>query len=228
MLKQFLSHCCQERTYSFSIKKCGQHDCLICSAPRLCEDDFKRLSHLPDPVPTEDGRHYKSFQDVVGTATSEVHLPSLKTKSRKHNVPFNPLQQHALNTRLLLECCECNKPRLLFSKKKLSNTETLNFKKALNGLMYTCGAAIIEFKDQINSRYHKILETVFVKENHTCLVPVESIYYSCKVYQDCCVWCGIKRRLDTAPTSFPICSGCKVSGKKTITKKRSRKEQLPA
>ena len=34
-LKKFLEHCCQERLYSFSIKKCGSTACSICGPPRL-------------------------------------------------------------------------------------------------------------------------------------------------------------------------------------------------
>ena len=57
-----------------------------------------RLKHLPDPMPSEDSKHYKAFDKVNGTETYESHMPSLKTtKNRQHNI-LNPLQQHALNT----------------------------------------------------------------------------------------------------------------------------------
>ena len=97
-LSQYLQHCCRERTYFFSAKKCGNKDCLICGPPHLADDDFMRLKHLPDPMPSEDSKHYKAFDEVNGTETYESYMPSLKTtKNRKHNI-LNPLQQHALNT----------------------------------------------------------------------------------------------------------------------------------
>ena len=59
ILKQFLDHCCQERTYFFSIKKCGKDLCTRCNSVRLPYDVFERLHHLPDPIPdpTNEG-HY--------------------------------------------------------------------------------------------------------------------------------------------------------------------------
>ena len=104
----------------FSAKKCGNKDCLTCAPPCLANDDFMRLKHLPDPMPSDNSKHYKAFNKVIGTETDESHMPSLKTtKSRKHYVPFNPLQQHAFNTRLVIECSKCDKPRIVFAKKNL-------------------------------------------------------------------------------------------------------------
>ena len=34
-LVKFLKHCCKARHYLFSIKKCGEQDCSICTPPRL-------------------------------------------------------------------------------------------------------------------------------------------------------------------------------------------------
>ena len=78
LLKQFLDHCCKERTYFLSILKCGKVNCTVCQKPRLNENDFRRLKHLPDPVPGED-KHYKPFDQVFGEVTSEEHMPSLQT-----------------------------------------------------------------------------------------------------------------------------------------------------
>ena len=56
----FMKHCCFERHYFFDIKKCGEEDCNICLPPRLPQDTFSQIDHLPDPMPGNDG-HYKSF-----------------------------------------------------------------------------------------------------------------------------------------------------------------------
>ena len=119
-LSQYLQHCCRERIYFFSAKKCGNKDCLTCGPPRLADDDFMRLKLLPDPMPSDDSKHCKAFDEVIGNETDESHMPSLKTtKNRKHNITFNPLQQHTLNTRLVIECSKCDKPRIVFAKKNL-------------------------------------------------------------------------------------------------------------
>ena len=222
-LSQFLRHCCRERTYFFSIKKCGNKECEVCLPPRLSEDDFSKLNHLPDPTPCDD-QHYKAFEEVYGTETNETHMPSLKTvKNRKHNIPFNPLQQHAVNTRLTLECAECDKPRIVYAMKKLTTKEINDFKYVMSNLLYTCGTELVEYKEQINTAKQYILEKVYVRANHTCLTAVETIYYSCKIHPDCCTWCGSTRRLNKAPNTFPICSPCQVK-KTPVVKKRSHKE----
>ena len=112
---QFLKTHCLQRQYTFSIKTCDDISCTVCLPPRLNNDVFSMLSHLPDPVPN--GDHYKSFADIYGSMTSECHLPSLHEKEAKgHKILFNP---SAKNTGILLICEECIKPRLIHSQRKL-------------------------------------------------------------------------------------------------------------
>ena len=83
-LAQYLSHCARERTYFVSLKDCGSQDCIICKSPRLNNQDFRRLNHLPDPIPGTDD-HRKEFSKFFGTETTEGAMPSLKTsKDRGH------------------------------------------------------------------------------------------------------------------------------------------------
>ena len=72
-----MDHCCHNRKYVFSVKKCGKTECTICFSPRLPPEIFKQLSYLPDPV--ADGDHYRSFNEVYGTLTIEKDRPSLKS-----------------------------------------------------------------------------------------------------------------------------------------------------
>ena len=101
----------------FSINKYDDISCTVCLSPRLNNGVFSTLSHLPGPVPN--GEHYKSFDDIYGSTTSECHLPSLHEKEAKgHKIPFNPSAQTAKNTGILLICEECIKPRLTHSQRK--------------------------------------------------------------------------------------------------------------
>lgn len=63
-LQEFFSHCCRQRHYSFSIRKCGEEGCSICSPIRLPRDVFERLHGLPDLIPGTDG-HYRQFSEVL-------------------------------------------------------------------------------------------------------------------------------------------------------------------
>ena len=47
-LLQNLSHCCQSWHYSFTIKKRGQHACMICKPVRIPLENFEKLSFLPE------------------------------------------------------------------------------------------------------------------------------------------------------------------------------------
>uniref|UniRef100_U9T5Z8 Uncharacterized protein n=1 Tax=Rhizophagus irregularis (strain DAOM 181602 / DAOM 197198 / MUCL 43194) TaxID=747089 RepID=U9T5Z8_RHIID len=148
-LQEFLDHCCTMRHYFFSIKKCGEPNCTICRPPRCLPEDFVQLHCLPDPVPGED-LHYKSFEELYGKQTTENYRPSLKnvkTKAKgekkitkgKHTMPFCPSAAHAKNIGVVVNCVECEKPRLLFSAKKLSEKDRILLQEFLDTIFYTCG-----------------------------------------------------------------------------------------
>ena len=110
-------------------------------------EDFEQLHRLPDPVPGED-MHYKSFEDLYGTQTTEDHRPSLKNaKSKgkmkitraKHTMPFCPSAARAKNVGITVSCVECEKPRLLFSAKKLAEKDKTILQGFLDTIFYTCG-----------------------------------------------------------------------------------------
>ena len=68
--------------------------------PCLLNYKFQRLHHLLDPVPDANVKHYKPFTNVYSTNTTEEHMSSLKTvRCNNHQIPINPLQQNANNTK---------------------------------------------------------------------------------------------------------------------------------
>ena len=148
-MQEFLEHCCTARHYSFTIKKCGKPACTICRPPRCSPEDFEQLYLLPDPVPGDD-MHCKSFEELYGKHTTEEHRPSLKdakTKMKgkmkttriKHTMPFFPSAARAKNVGITVNCVECDKPRLLFSAKKLIEKDSITLREFLDIIFYTCG-----------------------------------------------------------------------------------------
>ncbi|XP_053403202.1 uncharacterized protein LOC128558303 [Mercenaria mercenaria] len=125
-LSKMLEHCTTTRSYFFCIKKCGADDCFICEKPRLSKEVFNALHVLSDPEP--DG-HYKPFQEVYGTDTSEKYRPSLIEKSQTgHQIPFSPSAQTAKTCRMLVYCVDCEKPRVKYSTtKKLKRMSLTDF-----------------------------------------------------------------------------------------------------
>ena len=148
-LQEFLEHCYTTRHYFFSIKKCGESTCTICRPPCCSPEDFEQLHRLPDSIPDED-LHYKSFEELYGTQTTEDHRPSFKnaktktkkgmtTTKAKHTMPFCPSAIRAKNVGITVSCVECEKPRLLFCAKKLSEKDRKMLQGFLDTIFFTCG-----------------------------------------------------------------------------------------
>jgi hypothetical protein len=102
---------------------------------------MKDVTSLPFPMPAGDG-HYKAFSDVYKTETHdvnniyyEVYFPNNKFTSylttlliiifridqvnnhaQRKKVPFTPSVQHSRNTDTMVQCTQCDKWRLVFSK----------------------------------------------------------------------------------------------------------------
>ncbi|CAG8773657.1 38871_t:CDS:2, partial [Gigaspora margarita] len=113
--------------------------------------EFEQLKQLPNPIPGED-LHYKLFEKLYGTLTTEEHRPFLKNsklitsktskkiiKKLKHTMPFCPSAARAKNVGITVFCVECEKSQLLFSLKKLTNKNREKLKRFLNTILYTCG-----------------------------------------------------------------------------------------
>lgn len=174
-MQEFLEHCCKSRHYFFSIKKCGESTCTICRPIRCPTEVFEQLHHLPDPVPGED-LHYISFEKLYGTPTTEDHRPSFKdAKAKKkdkvtiakvkHSMPFCPSAVRAKNVGVVVNCVECEKPRLLFSARKLSEKDRTRLQSFLDTIFYTCGMSFYNTCDlatttPVPSKQHDEIENL--------------------------------------------------------------------
>ncbi|XP_019855518.1 PREDICTED: uncharacterized protein LOC109584280 [Amphimedon queenslandica] len=209
-LVKFIQHCCSFKKYAVTIKKCGQDECPICKTVRMPMERFSNLYTLPNPVIGEDG-HYKDFQSVIKTDTSNSYAPSELTKNSKANLGFNVTQQHAKNTGTVIQCEECSMWRLIFSKKKLSPQGKADLSRLLDDISYTCGAAF----DEIN--LPESLNTICIK-THNCHDKIEKLYYS-SGFEPICIHCGT---VCTANDSlyYPQCSNCRQPKIKKLSRGR--------
>ena len=81
----------------------------------------------------------------------------------------------------IVQCDECDKWRLLFSKRKLSARERTQLQGTIEDVSYSCGATIDDL----------ILYTRYTEKwSHIYSDPIEMIYYS--AYKDdlICIHCG--------------------------------------
>lgn len=217
-----MDHCCYFRKYVFGVKKCGKEDCSICRPPWLAQEVFRELHHLPDLVP-EDCLHYKSFSDLYGTLTSEQHRPSLKKNaSLSHGIPFSPNAQTA---REIILCCECLKPRVVYSQRKLSIWDERALVHTVEGIFFTCGSSLQGLELEVQSGEDPSVATlfsqVFVRANLTCDMPVEVPYYSSEQFAMICTSCGCNTDVQVEG-QYPLCGYCKGRGCKPILKRKRK------
>ena len=135
-------------------------------------------------------------------------------------MPFNPSAQTAKNTGIFLKCSDCSKPRVLHSKRKLKQEESLLVEGLLEVYTYSCGANVqnISLDDE---EQRAVLEKIFVRANLVCNSPIEVPYYSAG-YENCCYHCGSDNNLIISNGEHPICTGCKDK-KKAPKKKKGPK-----
>ena len=113
----------------------------------------------------------------------------------------------------MIKCHYCSKPRLIFSKLKVSPNITLKFKKETSDLFYICDTSIEELSSK------EVYNVLHVKKNLTCEDSVESIYNTLS-YDSICVHCGTTKRLSTATNEYPMCSGCHCVKKKPVLRRK--------
>lgn len=191
--------------YSFCVKKCGKSDCTICTPPRLPNEVFEKLAFLPNPVLQEDG-HYKPFDTVYGTKTSEEHRPSLqKRPTRRKTLSFVASVQHAKNTNLMVQCEECEMWRLVYSKCKLNISELSTLQGMLEDFTYTCGASLFDLG--LVGR----LEDVVIRDLR-CHDPLEKLYYSLN-HKPICIYCCTENDLCSPEGCYPQCQDCSTKPK---------------
>lgn len=205
-LQYFLASHCKVRHYMFSVKKCGEADCSVCKTPRLPSETFAKIHHLPDPVPS--GEKYKDFERVYGTHTTEVYRPSLSTLGAKHHgMPFAPSAQYAKNVKVVIQCGECLKWRVLYCKHSLRKEQKEELEREIDVLEYTCGSTFADIECDDES----VLTSVFVKANLTCNTPTEIPYYTAG-NTPICYYCGSDRELQEEQQKYPFACHAKIRG----------------
>ncbi len=175
---------------------------------------FLGICRLPDPVLNEDG-HFKSFEDVYGSSTSEDDCPSVQKKKKKKTLTFNATQQHVKNVNLLVQCEECEMWRLLYSKRKLGPCDINALEMIIGDLTYTCGATFDDL--ELPSE----LQSVCIKF-HECDEPMEKLYYSCG-FPPVCYYCSKDLPESTSDEHYPLCGNCLSENRPLIKRIRKRK-----
>ena len=130
----------------------------------------------------------------------------------------NTVPMYAQTARASAVCVECNKPRVIFSRTKLGQRKETLLATALSEYEYSCGSVLFPPSAPASLR-----NSVVVKEDLQCAMPVEVAYYGAELgRKDICSYCAqvnttvdpdLKREYKTV---LPICADCKAENKKNI------------
>ncbi|XP_014661913.1 PREDICTED: uncharacterized protein LOC106804987 [Priapulus caudatus] len=99
----------------------------------------------------------------------------------------------------MVQCTECEKWRLVFSKKKLSKRQKEHLGEVLSDVDYTSGFLF----DDVNLPH---CLQVFVKD-HDCCDHIKKLYFTCDEYEVICIHCG-EYVQDHDDIDYPQCEEC--------------------
>ena len=98
--------------------------------------------------------HYKPFEEVYGTNTTEKHRPSYTEPGKGgHGIPFSPNVQTA---RKLIMCTECLKPRVLYAQRKLTHHDEAVLDRVSENYLYSCGSTSAGLECEIENDHPSV------------------------------------------------------------------------
>eukprot|EP00117_Sycon_ciliatum_P049208 scpid96882/ scgid34924/ len=170
-------------------RSAARKTCSICKPRRLPNELFETLHHIPDPIPDESGEHYRPFEEVYGQRTTEQHRPSLANGKQQHGIPFTPSAQTAKNVMRTVACSECDRPRVLYSERKLKAQDVIALDAKLADMLFSCGASIQDLAGDTSADAN-VASRVYVRGNLTCTQALEMPSYSAGCFPVVCIQCG--------------------------------------
>ena len=214
-LQNFKQQHLELSTYLIVVKKCGDiPNCKWCTpliAPKVVFEELggrPQLLPLPQMQSRESGdctanTRYKTYEEMCHLcASSERDMPTFspaaaptaeakqldKAASKSHGIVFKPQTR-----RSTIVCTECEKPRLIYSKTRLSHDQRDSLDKLLDvDRLYVCGEPLFPPVAGEDPR-HELDGIVFIRRALVCRNHVERNYYPAVgnlKLPPCCLWCG--------------------------------------
>lgn len=202
-IKEFCVDHVRITCYGVQIKKCNQIDCKFHGWIRAPMDIFNELKWLPSPECNSATGQYKSFEEVYGNEPHDKDRPGNKEQDEE-NAPkptgWNIATQRA---RMIVYCSECERPRLIYAKKALSEEENATLLDYFEDNPLICGQHI-DFGEL------KIQE-VFMKGKLYCYAKVSKQYYQASYlegYKLICSVCLDEKNVKPQENTQPLCNKC--------------------
>ena len=137
----------------------------------------------------------KSKDPSLASSTSSASIqsyfrsPLSPTNQSGKNTPkstASTIPMSAQNARAVVNCVECEKPRVIYTKTKLDNRHRLFLAKQIRNVEYSCGSYLFP-----SSENQKVANSMIICPNLQCSMQIEVPYYSSDVgRKDVCSYCG--------------------------------------
>ena len=137
------------------------------------------------------------------------------------NVPsFDPTICSAQNARSIVVYIECEKPRVVYSRHRLTDRQQMSLcLAASDDFEYTCGSVLLP---PSNPHY----KTITCRPGICCETPIQLVYYASGLGKsDLCCFCAcddgqvdqeLKRKYKTV---LPLCETCRKNGKVPVVQR---------
>lgn len=216
-------------SYVFQIKKCLDSNCFYCNQHPVCmsAEEFEKLSYLPLPLLDTDEEHYQPFNNLYGQIPSDMHQPSKGSPEQQEAKEIDK-KKLFVNSRGVVKCRECCKPRCVFTLKKLTSAESALVEEINGSKLYVCGSPLLPS----SSPY---FNSIVVHQSLLCTDPVEVQYYSATIvsFPNISFYCGapevtlvddsdIKKLHSQYAVVCPICFLCCSSEKRPATRQPNK------
>ncbi|PKC52116.1 hypothetical protein RhiirA1_482236 [Rhizophagus irregularis] len=149
-------------------------------------------------------------------------------KKGGNGMDFSPTVQYGKNVRTIVKCVECNKPRVLYARHKISEEEFRLLQSFLESIEYTCGVTFKGLSELSSSKnmdvnedsekennnkddpIAELFKIVQINKKHTCTSVIEKPYFVARIFPQICNVCGISEDLIQVENELPYCKKCHV------------------
>lgn len=212
--KRFFDEHIRLTNYCLTIKKCKDLSCRYHEWPRLDDSIFNTLHFMPSPTPSTNGESYKKYSETYGDEPTDKYCPSLNNRDRTDSsIPKPPFQLVKTNARFIKVCSSCSFPRILYSRKQLTNIEKKKTDQFFEEIDYICGMDMQ--KVPFLFQHHKTV----------CFAPICLQYYQLgqKIsgYEPLCHKC-LSENVPVQDEKRLECDNCKKEAGKYV-KEKSKK-----
>lgn len=184
--------------------------------PSLTESKRKNVKQ---PVPLKKAIPQTAPSQEGGQVEPQEQTSELENDDECSLPLFDPTICIAQNARGVVVCTDCEKPRVIYSRHKLTDRQQMSLSLAMSEYDYTCGSILLPPSNTM-------FKTVMCRTGITCETPIQLPFYSSGLGKlDLCCYCASDdgeydqdlRKIYM--TVLPVCRECLQKGKQAIVQR---------